>query len=83
MQYKQNTPYQFYEYAKKHLKGVTLLYVSREEIEDSKGMLESRWTHIKPVQFVQSMHYFIAANEFSLSAALTCSSVKTVLSKIV
>lgn len=48
----------FYECAKSALKGVTVLYVPKSQINQHKEMLETRTEYARPIPAIKSQHHF-------------------------
>ena len=57
------TPKQLYDFASQELKGILCFYVSSNDIEMNRSMLESRFTKRKTIPGTRSHHAFIPSND--------------------
>lgn len=68
------TAMDFAECASTIVKGITVLYISKEEIAGRGPYLDKRWDEVMPIQKLQSLHYFVPTNKGVLKVGATAQS---------
>lgn len=70
-----NTPEDFYRVALEKCKEIRVLFVPKEDINQNRKHLEVRWSNIKEISGIQSMHHFQAYNESEILISKTSKSL--------
>ena len=48
----------FHAYVQKHVKGITSLYVDKQDILQEELIFKERWHNVSPIPQIQSCHHF-------------------------
>lgn len=65
------TPYELFSWAKNNIKGIVILWMPKEMVEEKRIQLAPRFCSAVPVKGTRSFHYFKPTSPFRLQAGLT------------
>ncbi|XP_063222679.1 uncharacterized protein LOC134531076 isoform X2 [Bacillus rossius redtenbacheri] len=76
-----NSPVEFFQCTERNVKGVTVIFISAEEVKSSSSLLDERWEKVQPIPHLHKVHFVSPVRKGVVEVSTT--SEKTNLTTVV